>query len=64
MSKKIPILICLFLVAFLIQFARAEVWIPENEFVGYFDSNGIYTVVGTIKNSEESGIIPTVIADF
>ena len=64
MSKKIPILICLFLVAFLIQFARAEVWIPENEFVGYFDSNGIYTVVGTIKNSEESGIIPTVIINI
>ena len=42
------------------QFVSAEVWIPENEFAGYFDYNGIYTVVGTVKNSEEDAIIPTV----
>jgi len=42
------------------QFVSAEVWIPENEFAGFFDYNGIYTVVGTVKNSEEAAVIPTV----
>jgi len=42
------------------QFASAEVWIPENEFVGYFDYDGIYTVVGAVKNSEEYAVVPTV----
>lgn len=43
-----------------LQFASAEVWVPDNEFVGYFDYNGIYTVVGAVKNSEEYAVIPTV----
>jgi hypothetical protein len=42
------------------QFASADVWVPENEFVGYFDYDGIYTVVGAVKNSEEYAVIPTV----
>lgn len=40
--------------------ASAEVWIPEYEYAGYFDSDGIYTVVGAVKNSEEYAVIPTV----
>lgn len=40
--------------------ALAEVFIPEHEYVGYFDSNGIYTVVGNIKNELEYAIIPTI----
>jgi hypothetical protein len=42
------------------QFVSAEVWIPESEFAGYFDYNGIYTVVGAVKNSEEYAVVPTV----
>jgi len=42
------------------QFASAAVWIPENEFVGYFDHNGIYTVVGAVKNTEEYAVVPTI----
>lgn len=42
------------------QFVSAEVWIPESEFAGYLDYNGIYTVVGAVKNSEEYAIVPTV----
>jgi hypothetical protein len=30
----------------------AEVLIPDSEFNGYFDSNGIYTIVGVVKNTE------------
>ncbi len=42
------------------QFVSAEIWIPESEFAGYFDYNGIYTVVGAVKNSEEYAVVPTV----
>ena len=38
----------------------ADVWIPENEFTSYYDNNGIFTVVGAIKNSETSSVIPTI----
>lgn len=38
----------------------AEVFIPEKEFFGYFDSDGIYTVVGSVKNHENYPIIPTI----
>lgn len=42
------------------QFSIAEVLIPDNEFIGYFDYNGIYTVVGAVKNSERYSVVPTV----
>lgn len=42
------------------QFSFAEVFIPTNEYVGYFDSNGIYTVVGNVKNDLDFDIIPTI----
>ncbi len=37
-----------------------EVYVPDNEYVGYFDSNRIYTVVGNIKNTNDYAILPTV----
>ncbi len=40
--------------------AFAEVFIPTDEYVGYFDSNGIYTVVGNVKNDLDYAIIPTI----
>ena len=62
------------LVSLFVTFADAEKWeenekdvkdsgviIPEHEFVGYTDSNGIYTVVGAIKNYESFPVTPTVI---
>ena len=39
---------------------QTGVWIPEHEFIGFFDSNGVYTVVGNVKNSENYPIIPTI----
>ena len=42
------------------QFSFAEVSIPEHEYVSYFDSNGVYTVVGNVKNDLEYAIIPTI----
>ena len=40
----------LFVFNFIPQVAFADVFIPLHEYVGYFDSNGIYTVVGNVKN--------------
>ena len=42
------------------QFSFAEVFIPSHEYVSYFDSNGIYTVIGNVKNDLDYAIIPTV----
>ena len=39
----------------------SRVCIPDDEFTAYFDINGIYTVIGAIKNSEDFSVIPTVI---
>lgn len=36
----------------------AEVFVPEDEILGYFDSNGIYTVVGAVKNTEDYPVLP------
>ena len=37
------------------------VFIPENEFIGYVDVDGVYTVVGAIKNFEDFPIVPTIL---
>ena len=36
----------------------AEVFVPEDEILGYFDSNGVYTVVGAVKNTEDYPVLP------
>ena len=46
--------------SFIFITAYADVWIPDNEFAGYFDSSGIYTVVGAVKNTESYAVTPTV----
>lgn len=56
----------LFLMGFLFslmlipQVSFSEVFVPEDEFIGYFDSNGIYTVIGNVKNENDFAVIPTV----
>jgi hypothetical protein len=40
--------------------ALAEVWIPDNEFSGYYDANGVYTVIGAVKNTENYTIVPEI----
>ena len=41
--------------------AEAEngVYIPDHEYVGFFDHDGIYTVIAGIKNQENFAVIPT-----
>jgi hypothetical protein len=55
-----PFIVLLSIILLVPQFASADVWIPDYEFDSYFDSNGIYTVIGAVKNSENYPIIPTI----
>ena len=41
-------------------FASGEVYIPEHEYVGFYDHDGIYTVIGGVKNNEMYPVIPTI----
>jgi len=43
-----------------LNLVNADVWIPEEGLIDYFDAQGTYTVVGTIKNSENYPVIPIV----
>jgi hypothetical protein len=62
MQGKMYVISLLVMVAILSAFAVAfaEVLIPDSEFDGYFDSNGIYTIVGVVKNTENYAITPRV----
>lgn len=40
--------------------AEATPVIPPNEYLGYHDALGIYTVVGNVKNWEDFAVIPTI----
>ncbi len=53
-------LVILFALGLTVQVSSAEVWIPDNEISSYFDGDGIYTVIGAVKNSENYPIIPTI----
>jgi hypothetical protein len=42
------------------HYASANVWVPDNEFGGFYNVNGTYTVIGAVKNTEDKAIIPSV----
>ncbi len=44
----IPVLAIL---GILFHVASADVYIPDNEYAGYFDHNGVYNVYGSVKNT-------------
>ena len=59
----IKILTVLLAIAFLLQvpgFVNAEVYIPDHEYVGFYDHDGVYTVIGGIKNTEIYPVTPTI----
>ena len=59
----IKILTVLLAIAFLLQipvFVNAEVYIPDNEYVGFYDHDGVYTVIGGVKNNEMYPVIPEI----
>ena len=41
-------------------FASGEVYIPDHEYVGFYDDDGIFTVIGGVKNNEMYPITPTI----
>ena len=41
-------------------FASGEVYIPDHEYVGFYDHDGIFTVIGGVKNNEMYPVIPTI----
>jgi len=41
-------------------FASGEVYIPDHEYVGFYDHDGIYTVIAGVKNNEMYPVIPTI----
>jgi hypothetical protein len=60
MMYKMMLLFASVALLWTIPSVMADVWIPDNEFAGYFDSSGIYTVVGAVKNTESYSVVPTV----
>lgn len=60
-SKIIFLLIGFVFTSLLIsQFTFAEVFIPPQEYIGYFDYEGVYTVGGNVKNQNDYAVIPTI----
>ena len=49
-----------FAIFFSPTFVFADVFIPLHEYLGYFDSSGVYTVVGNIKNENNFAVLPIV----
>ena len=58
--KNFFLLFTLFTLLLIPQFSFADVFVPSDEYIGYFDSNGIYTVVGNIKNELDYAIVPII----
>ena len=59
----IKILTVLLAIAFLLQipvFVNAEVYIPVNGYVGFYDHDCVYTVIGGVKNTEIYPVTPTI----
>ena len=40
--------------------ASAEVYVPADEYISYVDANGIYTIIGNVKNTQPTDISVTV----
>ena len=40
--------------------ASGEVYIPDHEYVGFYDQDGIFTIIGGVKNNEMYPVIPTI----
>ena len=59
MQIVIPVFLGLFFVV-LPTSVYADIFIPDSEYTGYFDYEGVYTVVGNLKNQNDFALIPTI----
>ena len=41
-------------------FASGEVYIPDHEYVGFYDHDGIFSVIGGVKNNEMYPVTPII----
>ena len=60
MHKLIFSSITITLLMLIPAFASGEVYIPDHEYVGFYDHDGIFTVIGGVKNNEMYPITPTI----
>jgi len=60
LSNTLIFLAASFLLVLLPTFSYADVFIPDSEYIGYYDYEGIYTVVGNVKNQNDFALIPTI----
>ena len=56
----IPMFLGLFSLLLLPTIAYADVFIPDSEYAGYYDYEGVYTVVGNVKNQNDFALIPII----
>jgi len=57
----IPMFLGLFFILLLPTLVYADVFIPDSEYTGYYDYEGVYTVVGNVKNQNNFALIPIII---
>jgi len=60
MDKLILTLTAIALLIIIPVTASGEVYIPDHEYVGFYDQDGIFTVIGGVKNNEMYPVTPTI----
>lgn len=56
--RGLPAAACIAAVALAAPAAAADLSIPEHEFLSYVDANGIYTIIGNVKNGYGHAVAP------
>jgi len=60
MDKLILISTAIALLIIIPVTVSGEVYIPDHEYVGFYDQDGIFTVIGGVKNNEMYPVTPTI----
>ena len=60
MDKLILISVAIALLIIIPVTVSGEVYIPDHEYVGFYDQDGIFTVIGGVKNNEMYPVTPTI----
>ncbi len=60
MKKLIFVSLILPLLILIPASVNGEVYMPDNEYIGFYDHDGVYTVIGGVKNTEMYPVIPTI----
>jgi len=60
MNKLISASVAIALLIIIPVTVSGEVYIPDHEYVGFYDQDGIFTVIGGVKNNEMYPVTPTI----